>query len=187
QLATLLSAPDLDQLVNWLRQQPVLQIDEDLNLIMVHAGLSPQWDLESAKKCAHDVEAMLRSDCYPLFLNAMYGDLPNIWSDKLQGLPRLRYVTNALTRIRYCYSNGGLDLLCKESPAAAPVWLKPWFNLSSPIAAQYRIAFGHWASLQGKNTPAGIYALDTGCCWGSFLTLLRWEDQRYFRQKALKK
>lgn len=55
---------------------------------------------------------------------------------------------------------------------------------SGPVAEEYSIAFGHWASLEGKGTPEGIYALDTGCCWGGSLTCLRWEDKQYFVQPS---
>jgi bis(5'-nucleosyl)-tetraphosphatase (symmetrical) len=63
--------------------------------------------------------------------------------------------------------------------------LKPWFDLPSKVLdAGYSIAFGHWASLQGKGTPSQVYALDTGCCWGGELTMLRWDDRQYFTQPA---
>ncbi len=52
---------------------------------MAHAGITPQWDLQTAKECARDVEAVLSSDSYPFFLDAMYGDMPNNWSPELRG------------------------------------------------------------------------------------------------------
>ncbi len=64
-LTPLLDAPDADDLINWLRRQPLLQVDEDKKLVMAHAGITPQWDLETAKTCARDVEAVLASDSYP--------------------------------------------------------------------------------------------------------------------------
>ena len=143
-LTPLLEAPDADELLNWLRRQPLLQIDEEKKLVMAHAGITPQWDLKTAKECARDVEAVLSSDSYPFFLDAMYGDMP------------------------------------EEAPAP----LKPWFAIPGPVAEEYSIAFGHWASLEGKGTPEGIYALDTGCCWGGTLTCLRWEDKHYFVQPS---
>lgn len=179
----ILTAPDCDELMNWLRKQPLLQHDESLNLIMAHAGISPQWDLPTALKCAKDLSAILSSDTYPLFLDSMYGDYPDFWSDELQGLDRLRYIANAFTRMRYCYDDGRLDLYCKESIEDAPSKLKPWFLLPKKIPTEYSIAFGHWASLKGKGTPPGIYALDTGCCWGGKLTCLRWEDKQYFKKR----
>lgn len=157
---------------------------------MGHAGITPQWDIETAKKCAREVEAVLASDSYPLFLDAMYGDMPNNWSEDLTGLARLRFSTNALTRMRYCFPNGQLDMICKDAPESALPPLKPWFNIEGPVARDYTIVFGHWASLEGKGTPEGIIGLDTGCCWGGTLTLLHWETQRYVvqpsnREKAL--
>ncbi|AXW85986.1 diadenosine tetraphosphatase [Lonsdalea britannica] len=183
-LEALLAAPDIDDLINWLRRQPVLQVDEDLKLVMAHAGITPQWDLDTAQMCAHEVESILSSDSYPLFLDAMYGDMPNNWLPELSGLPRLRFSTNVFTRMRYCFNGGQLDMMCKTPPAQAPSLLKPWFNLPGPVPSEYAIAFGHWASLEGKGTPEGIFALDTGCCWGGSLTLLHWETQRYYRQPS---
>ncbi|VEB50637.1 diadenosine tetraphosphatase [Salmonella enterica subsp. enterica] len=99
---------------------------------------------------------------------------------ELSGLARLRFITNAFTRMRYCFPNGQLDMYSKASPENAPAPLKPWFAIPGPVSEAYSIAFGHWASLEGKGTPEGIYALDTGCCWGGELTCLRWEDKQYF-------
>lgn len=183
-ITPLLEAPDADELINWLRRQPVLQVDEQQGIVMAHAGISPQWDLDTARLCAREVEAMLSSDSYPLFLDAMYGDMPNNWSPELTGLARLRFSTNVFTRMRYCFPNGQLDMICKDAPEKAPAPLKPWFSLSGPVADNYSIIFGHWASLMGKGTPAHIYGLDTGCCWGGELTLLRWEDKQFIRQPS---
>lgn len=184
-LQPLLEANDADSLMNWLRQQPILQVDDDLGLVMVHAGITPQWDLETAKMCACEVEAMLSSDSYPLLLDAIYGDMPNYWSGGLSGLARLRFSINVFTRMRYCFPNGQLEMICKDRPQNAPRPLKPWFALPSKVTEQgYSIIFGHWASLEGKGIPKGIYGLDTGCCWGGDLTMLRWEDKVWFSQPS---
>lgn len=180
-ITPLLEAPDADELINWLRRQPVLQVDEEKKLVMAHAGITPQWDLATARQCAREVEAVLSSDSYPLFLDAMYGDMPNNWSPELSGLARLRFSTNVFTRMRYCFPNGQLELNCKDIPERAPAPLRPWFALPGPVPECYSIIFGHWASLMGQGTPANIYGLDTGCCWGGELTLLRWEDKTFTR------
>lgn len=180
----ILTAPDCDELINWLRRQPLLQLDEERKIIMSHAGISPQWDLDTTQKCARDLNAMLSSDSYPLFLNAMYGDYPDSWSEELQGLDRLRYIANVFTRMRYCYEDGRLDLYCKDNPEDAPSKLKPWFMLPRKIPDDYDVFFGHWASLQGKGMPEHIYGLDTGCCWGGRLTGFRFEDKSYFRKRC---
>ncbi len=183
-LSELLMAPDCDELLTWLRHQPLLHVDEEKKLVMAHAGISPQWDITTLKNCAKDVEKILASDSYNLFLDEMYGDYPNYWSESLAGIARLRFTTNVLTRMRYCYPNGSLDFDCKEAPDEAPKPLKPWFTLANSVAQHYSIVFGHWASLKGKGAPKGFYPLDTGCCWGKKLTMLRWEDKTFFKQKA---
>ncbi|HGJ5883305.1 bis(5'-nucleosyl)-tetraphosphatase (symmetrical) ApaH [Arsenophonus sp.] len=186
-LKKLLTAPDADELVNWLRRQPLLQVDNKKKIIMAHAGITPQWDLATAQMCAKEVEAILSSDSYPLFIDSMYGDIPNNWSPNLTGLSRLRFSTNVLTRMRYCFPDGQLNMTWKNKPENTPPPLKPWFDLPRKIPPEYAIIFGHWASLEGKGTPEGIYGLDTGCCWGGKLTLLRWEDKKYFHQPAFTK
>lgn len=184
-LSPLLEAEDCDELINWLRRQPMLQVDHQKKLIMGHAGITPQWNIELAQSCARELEAVLSSDSYPLFLNAMYGDLPNNWSPQLSGLAKLRFSCNALTRMRYCFLHGQLDLICKETPEHATPPLKPWFSLPRQIPEDYTVIFGHWASLQGKGLPEGVIGLDTGCCWGGKLTLLHWEEKRYYQQPKI--
>lgn len=183
-LNPLLAADDADMLIDWLRRQPLLQVDEEKKLVMAHAGITPQWDIETAKRCAADLEKVLASGSYTLFLDAMYGDMPNNWTPDLSGMARLRFSVNALTRMRYCFPKGQLDMICKESPDQATPPLKPWFLIPGPVTRDYTVVFGHWASLEGKGTPEGIIGLDTGCCWGGDLTMLRWEDKTWFRQPS---
>ncbi|MDT9587070.1 MAG: bis(5'-nucleosyl)-tetraphosphatase (symmetrical) ApaH [Candidatus Arsenophonus melophagi] len=183
-LKQLLNAPDVNELVNWLRFQPLLQVDNKKKIIMAHAGITPQWDLATAQMCAQEVETILHSDNYPLFIDTMYGPVTNNWSPNLKGLSRLRFNINVLTRMRYCFPDGKLNMAWKNKPESTPFYLKPWFNLPRQIPQEYSIIFGHWASIEGKGTPHGIYGLDTGCCWGGKLTLLCWEDKKYFFQPA---
>jgi len=183
-LTELLQAEDADELMDWLRRQPLLQVDEEKKLVMAHAGITPQWDIATARMCAREVEFALSSDNYATYLSSMYGDMPNHWTTDLTGLARLRFISNAFTRMRYCFPNGQLDMLSKESPENVPAPLKPWFNLPGLVAPEYTIVFGHWASLEGKGTPEGVIGLDTGCCWGGELTMLRWEDKQLFTQVA---
>lgn len=107
-LGAILRAPDRDELLDWLRRRPLLHHDPDLGLTLVHAGLPPQWDLAEALARARELEAVLRSDDYPEFLHAMYGNEPARWSPDLSGLERLRFITNALTRLRFCARDGTL-------------------------------------------------------------------------------
>jgi bis(5'-nucleosyl)-tetraphosphatase (symmetrical) len=178
-LHKILVAPDRDTLLDWLRQQPLLHTEDGYT--MVHAGIPPMWDLAQATACAREVETALRGPDYRLFLASMYGDLPNTWDDTLTGMPRLRLITNYLTRMRFVDASGGLDL---ESTGAIPNAGKsgtPWFDHAGRRTHDTRIIFGHWAALGGKAVGANLYATDTGCVWGNKLSMFCLETEQWYR------
>lgn len=170
-LKPILEAPDRQELIDWLRQQPLLHHDSELGFTLVHAGLSPQWDLATAQACAHELERVLRSDDYNEFLKVMYGDRPRKWRGWLFGERRLRYICNCFTRIRYCTTDGKLALKEKGAPGSQANGFVPWFDVPHRASQDLRIVFGHWSTLGAYHAP-GIYALDTGCVWGGALTAL---------------
>lgn len=180
------AAPDFAELIDWLRQQPLLIHNPQQDFVLSHAGISPQWDLTTAKACAKEVEQVLQQGDYQQLIAQMYDNQPDYWSPQLTGIERLRYIINVFTRMRFCYPDGRLDFACKLPPQQAPAPLQPWFKLANPLYQQTNLIFGHWASLAEVVTPSHIYALDTGCVWNNKMTLLRWEDKQYFVQPALK-
>lgn len=172
----ILDAPDAAELLAWMRQQPLLHYDVQLDLTLVHAGLAPHWNLAQAQACAAELEAVLRGAAYRNFLAVMYGSQPDCWDDALTGMDRLRCIANYLTRTRFCrVTDGGLDFACKLAPAQAPPGLIPWFEVPWRCNADLHIVFGHWAALGYYRAP-GVYALDSGCAWGQYLTALRLDD-----------
>ncbi len=179
-------ATDFMELIDWLRHQPLLIHNKEQNWLMSHAGISPQWDLITAKQCAKEVETVLQQGDFHGLLTQMYDQEPRFWQDSLTGIDRLRYIINAFTRMRFCESDGSLDFDCKLPPQQAPESLRPWFQLANPLYNQTNVIFGHWASLVDYPTPANIFALDTGCVWNNRMTMLRWEDKQLFIQPALK-
>ncbi len=179
-LQEILDAPDRDELLNWLRQQPLLFHDAELNYAMVHAAILPTWDLTTALARAKEVESMLQGDGYKTLLSHLYGDSPDLWTDDLSSWPRYRFITNAFTRLRYCDSEGRVILWEKRAPESVSPNLIPWFRYPNRPTADERIIFGHWASLNGRANHPNLFALDTGCCWGNRLTALRLEDQQLF-------
>jgi bis(5'-nucleosyl)-tetraphosphatase (symmetrical) len=163
-----LQAPDKLELLDWLRQQPLLYHDAEINGVFVHAGIPPQWSVAQALSHAQEVGQALRGSDHIDFLASMYGDQPLAWSDQLTGAERLRYIVNALTRMRYCAKDGALDLLHKGEDQPPPSY-QPWFDW---YQGDVDIYFGHWAYLQGKCDHPRCYALDTGCVYGSALTAM---------------
>lgn len=184
----LLDAPDCGRLIDWLREQPLLFHDETLNFTMVHAGLAPQWDLKRADELAREVCEIVRGPDWIQFFEHMYGDAPSRWSEELDGWQRARFITNAFTRLRYCQTDGSLDLKTKDAPALVGDGLAPWYAVPWRKHAGERIVFGHWATLQSDTAldPAyGVHHVDFGCVWGGNLVALRLEDLQQFSVPAI--
>lgn len=170
-LEEILHADDRDELLHWLRHLPLMHYDATINTAMAHAGIYPKWDIESALGYAQEVEFMLRSDFYALFLKSMFGNQPRRWKKKLEGMDRLRFITNAFTRMRYITEELRLDFEQKNKPGKQPEELYPWFELPRK-SKDSRIVFGHWSTL-GFRTSHNVISLDTGCVWGGQLTAVQ--------------
>jgi len=171
-LDEVLSAPDRDDLLDWLRHRPLMHVDEKKRFAMIHAGLPPQWDLAQASACAKELEAELQGPGCADFLHAMYGNEPDLWSPELSGIDRLRFITNCFTRLRYCDIEGRLLLSEKALPESQPEHATPWFKVPSRATRDERIVFGHWSTL-GYLAEHNAWALDSGCLWGGTLTAVR--------------
>ena len=73
----ILNAEDRETLLQWLRSRPLLYHDATLRLVLVHAGLPPQWTITAARRYAAEVESALRGDRCGDFLRHMYGNEPD--------------------------------------------------------------------------------------------------------------
>lgn len=171
-LEDVLAAPDRDELLGWLRQLPLMHVDDRMGYCLLHAGLPPQWNIATARALAREVETTLRGPEYKQFLGGMYGNRPMRWSDDLKGTDRLRFITNCLTRLRYCDREGNLRLKEKRAPGSQDPNLLPWFDVPDRASRGERIVFGHWSTL-GYFHRDNVWALDSGCLWGGSLTALR--------------
>jgi len=172
-LNALMQAPDRDELINWLRYQPLLHTDEQLGYCMVHAGISPEWDLETAKQRATEVETILQSDDdLKSWFKQIYHNKPRRWSNTLSGDKRHRYIMNSFTRMRYCNQHGKLNFKQKLAPKQVQrkkPHLMPWFDVPNRSKIDLKIVFGHWSTL-GFYDNNQVIALDTGCVWSGELT-----------------
>ncbi|MDN7143240.1 symmetrical bis(5'-nucleosyl)-tetraphosphatase [Pseudomonas sp. JQ170] len=181
-LREILEAPDAGELLDWLRRQKLLHYDEQRSVALVHAGIPPQWTLGKALELAGEVEEVLRDDNrLKPYLDGMYGNEPNKWSKDLSGVTRLRLITNYFTRMRFCTSEGKLDLKGKEGADTAPPGYKPWFAHKGRRSRHVKIIFGHWAALEGRCKEPGVIPLDTGCVWGGAMTLYNVDSGEFHR------
>ena len=178
-LRRVLEAEDGQELIDWLRQRPLLHYDEQLRFVMIHAGLAPQWTLERARLEAERVEKELRGKDFKNVLLRMYGDKPGGWSRRLKGLDRTRATINAFTRMRYCDPRGQMHFDAKGVPGSQPAGYYPWFETPGSKPREYRVVIGHWSAL-GRFQGMGVFGIDTGCVWGGKLTALKLQDEPEF-------
>ncbi len=170
----ILGASDRDELLDWLRYRPLAVRDQ--GYLLVHAGLLPQWSIEQACRLADEVTDVLRGPGWRDFLQHMYGNQPAQWRDDLCGIDRLRIITNAMTRLRFCTPEGTMEFQLKGSLDQPPEGCLPWFQVPGRKSSGSPVIFGHWSAL-GLRIESDTLALDTGCLWGGKLSALRLEDR----------
>lgn len=179
-LDEVLAAPDRDDLLAWLQSRPLAHRDGEV--LLVHAGLFPEWKPAEVEPLAREVEARLRSDKAPKLLAAIDQKTAERWKDDLVGHERARAVLAGLARLRTVDGEGRMCPDFSGPPKEAPKGCRPWFAVPGRKSAGGTVIFGHWAAL-GLKVQNGIAALDTGCVWGRSLTALRLDDWRVFQEK----
>src|SRR5690606_17391124 len=131
-LQRVLFAPDRDQLLDWLRAQPLVHADRELGWMIVHAGLAPKWTADDALAMAGEVEQALRGRQRQNLLRNMYGDRPT-WSPGLRGTDCLRAIINVFTRMRYCSPRGRIAFEEKGPPGTQQPGLYPWYAVPGRV------------------------------------------------------
>ncbi|MGI4813209.1 MAG: symmetrical bis(5'-nucleosyl)-tetraphosphatase [Janthinobacterium lividum] len=169
-IAEILKAPDADSMIDWLRHQPLARYEN--GLLMIHAGVPPQWDVAATLARAAEVEDGLRSDDWRSFMRTLFGNEPAQWHDGLSGEARHRAIVNALTRLRFCDAEGRMELRAKGGLDDAPPGCMPWFKVPTRATRNVTTVFGHWAAL-GLRLEDNLCALDSGCVWGNALSAVR--------------
>ena len=177
-LATILDAPDRDELLRWLTHRP-LAVAAD-GMLMVHAGVLPQWSTADVLALAREVESVLAGERGKAFLRVLYGDAPHTWRDELTGDDRLRAIVNALTRLRFCAADGRMEFREKRGARHAPPGFAPWFAHPDRRTAASLVICGHWSTLELLLAP-NVLMLDSGCLWGGALTAIRLPDRRIYQ------
>jgi bis(5'-nucleosyl)-tetraphosphatase (symmetrical) len=178
----LLAAPDRDDLLEWLRQRPLLHRAD--GHVLVHAGLFPAWGVDKAERLAREVEERLRGDGAPELVAAVEKKSPERWKGGLEGVERSRTALSGFARLRTIHEDGRMCSEFSGPPREAPKGCTPWFAVPGRKSAGSTVIFGHWAAL-GLWREDGVAGLDTGCAWGRELTALRLDDGTVFQEPAV--
>lgn len=182
-LQSVLSAPDVEELLTWLRFRPLVHVEDGYCLI--HAGLLPSWSIPQVLRLAGEVEEALQDDHFHQFLPAIYFQKDIVPSPRLSFEERLGLTTNVLTRLRVCTKEGIPEFSFKGHPKEAPLGFMPWFRVPDRATQHDTIIFGHWSTL-GVVREQRVFAIDGGCVWGRELVALRLDDQQLFRVTCTK-
>ena len=182
--APIFSADDCDELLEWLRHQPVLVFPDD-QTVLVHAGIPPHWTVEAAANYAQQLESQLQSSLKQLdrLLPNLYSKTADDWHPNIDGFTKMRAIANYFTRMRLCKQDGTLEFSFSAGlEALMPEGYLPWFEWQVPRTR--KILFGHWAALKGEVNLPYARALDGGCVWGNDLLAYRLSDGKIIRSSA---
>jgi bis(5'-nucleosyl)-tetraphosphatase (symmetrical) len=180
-LADVLEAPDRDDLLAWLRGRPLIHREGEI--LLVHAGLFPDWTPAEAERLAREVEERLRGEKGTKLLATVDQKTSERWKEGLAGFERARVALAGFARLRTLEADGRMCAEFSGPPALAPKGCRPWYALPGRKSAGATVVFGHWAAL-GLKVGDGVACLDTGCAWGRELTALRLDDWRIFQEPA---
>ncbi|WP_371195695.1 symmetrical bis(5'-nucleosyl)-tetraphosphatase [Glaciecola sp. SC05] len=188
-LQALLDSKQFHGTIEWLLSKP-LAVKPAKKTLITHAGLYPRWSIKKALSLSDEIQSVLQSKNATAFLRDMYGNLPDQWSNSLEGKERHRFVINAFTRMRYLKATMALEFDSKSHPSSAPSDILPWFMFDNPkLTKDHRLLFGHWAALLGElpkkyACPAKVHALDSGYVWGNSLSLHCLETSKTIQHHA---
>jgi bis(5'-nucleosyl)-tetraphosphatase (symmetrical) len=169
-ITDILEAPDAADLLHWLRHLPFAHFDQDM--LMVHAGVLPQWDVTLALELADELQRALRATDWKETLAHLYGDEPRLWSPNLKRKDRMRVAFNAFTRLRFCTPTGAMEFRSNGGLDTSPDGHVPWFRAPHRRTSDITVVFGHWAAL-GLILEDRLIGLDSGCVWGNHLSAVR--------------
>jgi bis(5'-nucleosyl)-tetraphosphatase (symmetrical) len=166
----ILAAPDAEDLLHWIRHRPLVHYEK--GMLLVHAGVLPQWDVDLTLELADELQRALRAPGWKETLAGLYGNEPNRWNPSLKGIERLRITCTALTRMRFCNADGVMDFSSSGGIGSAPPGFMPWFDVPERKTSDITVVFGHWAAL-GLMVRDNLIGLDSGCVWGEQLSAVR--------------
>ncbi len=174
----ILNSPRAKELIDWLRCQPLLHIDSKLGYCMVHAGISPLFDLDMTKIYADKLEERLSSNDVASWLKKILKSSTDRISFGTATIEQEKFAFSSFLRMRYCFDDGSIEVSQKGAPTKKleDMGLVPWFLYPARKPIEHKIIFGHWSTL-GFYEDDNVLAIDTGCVWDGKLTAIRLDDR----------
>ncbi len=184
EINAILQAPDRLKLLDWMQRQPLAHWSGEHQVLMVHAGVIPQWTVQQTLSCAAEVERDLQSGKSRKFFARMRKSRVRKWQDGRTGWKRRQLISSILTRLRFCDHNGKILPGASGPPGTQPPSYRPWFRHEHRQTRNITIAFGHWAAL-GLQVEDRLLGVDSACVWGGRLSAIRLEDRKVFQVPGL--
>lgn len=179
-LGEVLSAPDADVLLSWLRTRPLLYRVRDV--LLVHAGVLPTWSEHDILTRALDAQQALAGAEGKALLQRFLR-LPGAAAPSA-AQAQIDETLQVLTCVRTLSEKGAPFAAFKGELAKLPADLTPWFRWPAPAWAPLHVVCGHWSAL-GLHQEHNVTALDGGCVWGRSLCAMRLEDRATFSVESV--
>jgi bis(5'-nucleosyl)-tetraphosphatase (symmetrical) len=178
-LDPIFASANASRIIEWLRFQKFLHVDYQLGYCMVHAGISPKFDLGMAMRYAKRIEMKLQGDNPKAWLEDMFTHGVAKFDKKALDVDIERYAIGTFIRMRFCDEKGHLNFKQKGKPnnILYAKGLRPWFDTLKRHHIDLKIIFGHWSTL-GLYHDKNVLGLDTGCLWGEKLTVARIDTKK---------
>jgi bis(5'-nucleosyl)-tetraphosphatase (symmetrical) len=158
------------------KQQFILHLQEK-QVLLVHAGIWPEWTLAEALSHARRLGSQL---------NESEGKVLEDWFTDKAVLPLTDPMTDqfafqVMTRMRFVNSDDALNLSFVGTPELAKSTIKPWWQSRSRWHnGTLKVFFGHWSALKARSVTHHIHCLDGGYVWGGDLVAYALESEQRF-------
>ena len=79
----IISNKDGEEIINWLRNQKIVHLDDNLEHILVHAGVYPNWEITEMLSLAKLIEKSLKGQECREFVKTLWSNTPDNWDKNL--------------------------------------------------------------------------------------------------------
>ncbi|WP_208354230.1 symmetrical bis(5'-nucleosyl)-tetraphosphatase [Pseudaestuariivita rosea] len=154
--------------LDWLGRSPFIYNDAPQKVVVSHAGIPPQFAIDTAIDVARGLERKLRKSARHVARSIDRSLSGRFETDDTTSASE-KHIGVGCTRIRYCRTDGSMAGPERELSAKAAQHLVPWSSLRNHASDNGRtIVHGHWAAL-GIHMTNNALCIDDGCVFGGRL------------------